>query len=324
MKRTICGVLVAAMLSSCAYTPGRYDIYKRGKLVEIHERIGEAIEPNEREQYDLFKGVEGFKSAVFYSILEGGFEVVIETENGVLRAVNRDPKALEILYDWIDGYYAYQDEAIAEQHFFNKWGVVDEDTLGFFITKAEISEGKFRSACVGGCGCCLLGLIPALAGAMSQISIWIDPFSGEAGTTGEEEANRTFAAVMIGSFIVGTFIGYVSGGGTIKAGIKKARKLKEAKLSAAAPVIKPGMPIVISEKVGEVIDFKEREALGIFRDTEGFKQAIFLQFRDGSYAAEIIYEEDGADKKKRLPQSQESIEYIRKYINACEALPCAE
>ncbi|TES92858.1 MAG: hypothetical protein E3J87_03895, partial [Candidatus Cloacimonadota bacterium] len=72
--------------------------------------------------------------------------------------------------------------------------------------------------------------------------------------------------------------------------------------------------IVISEKVGEVIDVEEREKFQLFVAFKGFKSAVFLQLPDGSYVAEITYEEDGEEKKTRLPQTEKSIESFRNYL----------
>ncbi len=72
--------------------------------------------------------------------------------------------------------------------------------------------------------------------------------------------------------------------------------------------------IVISERVGEVIDAEERERFGLWPEIKGFKSAVFLQLSDGSYVADITYEEDGEEKKSGIPQSELSIASLKEYI----------
>jgi len=72
--------------------------------------------------------------------------------------------------------------------------------------------------------------------------------------------------------------------------------------------------IIISEKVGEVIDVEERDRYTLFPQIEGFKSAVFLQLSDGSFVAEVTYEEDGVKKKERILQSEMAIESLKNYI----------
>ena len=72
--------------------------------------------------------------------------------------------------------------------------------------------------------------------------------------------------------------------------------------------------IVISERVGEVIDAEERERFGLWPEIKGFKSATFFQLPDGSYVAEVTYEKDGEEKKDRTPQSELSIASLKDYI----------
>ncbi len=72
--------------------------------------------------------------------------------------------------------------------------------------------------------------------------------------------------------------------------------------------------IVISEKVGELIDEQERRLYHLFPWTQGFESAVFLQLPDGSYVAEITFEKDGEEKKNRISQSKTAITELRNYI----------
>lgn len=72
--------------------------------------------------------------------------------------------------------------------------------------------------------------------------------------------------------------------------------------------------IVVSDKVGEIIDAQERAKYGLWPEIKGFKSAIFFQLSDGSYVAEVIYEENGEEKKVRTPQSEMAIKSLKTYI----------
>ena len=51
-------------------------------------------------------------------------------------------------------------------------------------------------------------------------------------------------------------------------------------------------PIVVSWRVGDVIDAEEREQYGLFPTVEGFQEAQFYRFREGGYALEITAEKE--------------------------------
>lgn len=72
--------------------------------------------------------------------------------------------------------------------------------------------------------------------------------------------------------------------------------------------------IIISEKVGEVIDAEERERYGLWPEIKGFKSVTFIQLADGSYVAEVTYEEDREEKKTRTPQSEIAMKSLKSYI----------
>jgi hypothetical protein len=72
--------------------------------------------------------------------------------------------------------------------------------------------------------------------------------------------------------------------------------------------------IVINEKVGEVIDKEERRRYKLFPQIENFTSAVFLKLQDGSYAAEVTYEEEGEEKKRRIPQSESAIISLSNHI----------
>ncbi|UCD05302.1 MAG: hypothetical protein JSV98_09330 [candidate division WOR-3 bacterium] len=57
-------------------------------------------------------------------------------------------------------------------------------------------------------------------------------------------------------------------------------------------LIEREQPIVVSERVGDVIDAKERDQFGLFPAVEGFQEARFYRFREGGYALEITTAEE--------------------------------
>jgi len=143
---------------SCTYTAKHYLAYERAGLITISERVGETIDPEEREQFALFDGIDDFKAAHFYSIEGGGYEVEIITEQEKLRAANMDPKAVEIMQDYID---RYEEIRSSREAFEKHWKIVDYDTLGQPITHDEIeyvNQHKYAWCCAG--GTFLVSLIP--------------------------------------------------------------------------------------------------------------------------------------------------------------------
>jgi len=53
------------------------------------------------------------------------------------------------------------------------------------------------------------------------------------------------------------------------------------------PIVRREQPIVVSERVGDVIDAEERMQFGLFPTVEDFREARFYRFREGGYALEI-------------------------------------
>lgn len=59
-----------------------------------------------------------------------------------------------------------------------------------------------------------------------------------------------------------------------------------------------GKVIVISPKVGEVIDLEERNRHKLFQTFSEFKSAMFLQLPDSTFAVKIVYLENGVQKSQ--------------------------
>jgi len=87
-----------------------------------------------------------------------------------------------------------------------------------------------------------------------------------------------------------------------------------------------GKIIVISERIGEVIDLEERNKYKLFLASEGFIQAVLLKLPDGSYVFKITHldETTGEEKIQSMSQTELQIINIRKYINSYEEINVPE
>jgi hypothetical protein len=136
MKQTIIIALVSLVLN-CGFRLSRRDFEKYDKPVYISDVVGDVIDSNERETYELFPGVGGFIQAVSYLHPSGGYQWEIFTKHENLVAVNRDPEAMLILADYIDRYKLITESGL---EFEEKWNIVDYDILGQPITQQEIDH----------------------------------------------------------------------------------------------------------------------------------------------------------------------------------------
>lgn len=136
---------------------------ERGPAI-IHECVGEFIDAQEREFYNLFQGIEGFTEAVFFKGYTREFDILIISERHTYSAIYDAFNAGEILHDYIE---TFDEKGVSLNDFEKKWGVVDYDTLGLPITKNDvdrilakhsISTLSLYSGCLGGCiGTCYGG-----------------------------------------------------------------------------------------------------------------------------------------------------------------------
>lgn len=207
MKKRISVVVVMALLFNCAYTPRHYLSYGETRPIVISPQVGETIDVEEREKFDLFHGIEDFKSAMFYGIPDGGYEVEIITEHSKLVAVNRDTNAIPIMRDYIDRNEEIKDSTAA---FEEKWEIVDYDDIGQPITRDEVNRVKryynYRiGCCVGGC---LLGLVPsAILGIVVAGSSWPWPYMPLEDPTHPEAGVIVFIAGLTVSAGLGALLG---------------------------------------------------------------------------------------------------------------------
>lgn len=166
MKKKISVVVLLALLLNCAYTPRHYIDYQKARPIVISVQVGETIDHEEREKFDLFHGIEDFKSAMFYGIPDGGYEVEIITEHSKLIAVNRDTNAIPIMRDYIDRYEEIKDSTSA---FEEKLQIVDYDDMGQPITWDEVNQAQQKyGSCISGS---LFGILGFVSGGIIVGSI---------------------------------------------------------------------------------------------------------------------------------------------------------
>jgi len=167
MRRIIAVVVLVFFVLNCASTLPRYDyrVYEREQPVVISERVGDTIDPEESERFDLFAGIENFERAQFYEMEDGGYIVEITADGEKLAAINGDQDAVAILRDYINRYEEINTDRPA---FIRKWNILDYDILGVAITAQEVMLAKEqnrsrarKSGCAGCVGVSLIGLIVA-------------------------------------------------------------------------------------------------------------------------------------------------------------------
>lgn len=78
--------------------------------------------------------------------------------------------------------------------------------------------------------------------------------------------------------------------------------------------------IIISEKVGETIDLKERNQYRLFLFMENFKSAVVVQMSDSSFVMRITEEENGIKRVDSIPITLKVLQRLRQYIDNSEKL----
>ena len=225
MKKTLAFIVLVALIVNCVSIP-RYSVdYTRSERIVISERVGKVIDAEEREYFNLFlpeiylrPTTYRYKSATLRAIDGGGYELRISVTTGTLVVINKDPKGIEILTDYIDNYEEIKE---SKEMFAEKWGIVDYDFLGLPITKYEVQSVKISESAVrkdvspnktgmaiGGClgGLLAYGIIKK-AGWGSRHDI-ADP-----GVEGAFALIDYFyiAATVLGGLTAGMLVGYLAG-----------------------------------------------------------------------------------------------------------------
>lgn len=213
MRRSVSVAVLTALLFNCAGIPRHYLEYRSTGPIVISVHVGETMDPEERERYGLFQQVSGFKTAAFYGIEGGGFEIHLMTESEKLKAVNRDPSAIDILRDYIDRYDEIRESRTA---FEVQWKIVGYDDLGLPVTQHEVDRVKNITGCIGCAGGA--GISVVFASCFLIIPKALDnPVWAELIAAG---------TVLIMSGVVGVIIGRRIDRGAALRAIKEARKPK--------------------------------------------------------------------------------------------------
>lgn len=130
----------------------------------------------------------------------------------------------------------------------------------------------------------------------------------------EREWERSIGIKFFG--VLGALIGLIVGtnkGSTDKydLSVPKDSPLKDVEKSEA---------IVVSERVGRVINLEERNKYSLFIDIKRFQSAVLLKLPDGRYILKITYLDEtmGEIGIKLLPQTESQILKLREHIEKFE------
>lgn len=142
MKQFVSVVIVCSFVLNCTYARRRDVRYTAKNPVAVSERVGDVIDSDEREYFDLFLETiyirpltYQYTSATISPSYDGGYVVHISATNGTLCVVNNDPRGLDILAEYIDNYEEIEE---SREKFEEKWDIVDYDDMGLPITKHEM------------------------------------------------------------------------------------------------------------------------------------------------------------------------------------------
>ena len=146
MKRNVTILVMCSFVLHCTFVPQRVPEasvqYAEKRRVVVSERVGETIDSDEREYFDLFlpeiyvKPITYvYESATLYAIPGGGYELNMMGAKHTVVVVNKDPDGIDILTDYIDN---YEEVVTAKETFEDKWGIVDYDGIGLPITRKEM------------------------------------------------------------------------------------------------------------------------------------------------------------------------------------------
>jgi hypothetical protein len=247
MKFTVAFTIMISLLANCTYSAKQPNQYRVKGLVVVSERVGEVIDADEREYFNLLSSeiyvrpvTYRYETAALHAIAFGGYEVRISTANNTLVVVNRDTRGIEILRDYIDNY-----ETVVEsrQAFEEKWGIIDYDPLGQPITKDEMllteermssvwksPSSTFRSIMIGASlGGCVGGVVGFLLSDRETEYEITDP--------GAEGVLACFERTSIALAVLGGSAVGMAGGGLAGAGVGAAAKESRGPAAEEASIL---------------------------------------------------------------------------------------
>lgn len=202
MRRVVANVVLLSLVLNCTYSVRQYHTYDRGGIIRINDSLGEVIDAEERLEYDLFKGIEGFKEARFFAIGGGGYETEIVADHGTYITTNRDPRAIRLLEDYLSQYNTMQ---YGQRDFEKKWKIIGYDMLGFPITQHDVDKHS-------GHGCCIassvgLGLVTFALSAFVAWGYGID----RASDPDQSAVNARCLMIVLGGTTSGLAVGHLVG-----------------------------------------------------------------------------------------------------------------
>ena len=80
-------------------------------------------------------------------------------------------------------------------------------------------------------------------------------------------------------------------------------------------------PVIISDRVGEIIDAREREQFGLLKGIEDFESAQYYELKEGGYRIEIIA---GGKLYEAVNRDSQGVEILRDYIERFADIPGSE
>jgi hypothetical protein len=78
--------------------------------------------------------------------------------------------------------------------------------------------------------------------------------------------------------------------------------------------------IIISERVGEVVDLEERNYYQLFLGVEGFQSAEFLKISDSLFLVKIIYQKNDIEQIQFQRLTESKMQHIREFIDHFEEI----
>jgi hypothetical protein len=78
--------------------------------------------------------------------------------------------------------------------------------------------------------------------------------------------------------------------------------------------------IIISERVGEVVDLEERNYYQLFLGVEGFQSAEFLKISDSLFLVKIIYQKNDIEQIQFQRLTESKMQHISEFIDHFEEI----
>lgn len=166
----------------------------------------------------------------------------------------------------------------------------------------------------------VLGVIGwgALGFVLGTIALfWIETARENQGYYREEPSDigQVIFIGEIGMIVLGGYFGFKGGkNNDFRKAIEKIQLERNKHYSR--PLKEKDGTIIISDRVGAVIDLEERNRYGLFHSTEGFQSAVLYKEPDGRYTLKVTYIDEtiGIEKIQLIYQDESTLYRIRAQI----------